>query len=317
MNIVILDGYTTNPGDLSWEPVQKYGQVSIFARTSLQELEDRAQNAEILLTNKYPLGQEDFKILPFLKCICVLATGYNNIDIQAAKDHNIKVYNATGYSTNSVAQHTFSLLLTIINQSQKHHDAVVDLVWSNGPDFSFSLLPIRELAGKTLGIFGFGNIGQQVGAIGKAFGMKVLAVNRGVHKDIPKWAEAVDRETLFKESDIISLHAPLNSQTRSLINKDTLELMQPHAILINTARGGLVKEEDLVVALKNRTINAAGLDVLVGEPPSKNNPLIGLPNCWITPHQAWASLEARKKLIEITAANIGRYLASDDENRVA
>jgi len=244
--------------------------------------------------------------LPSLKCICLLATGYNNIDLVAAANHDIVVCNAVGYASPSVAQHVFSLILAIINQVSETSQAVHRLQWYKNNKWSYTTSPITELYGKTLGIYGLGKIGLAVASIGLGFGMQIIANKRNMDTEYPN-IQLCDFETLLKESDVLSLHAPLNQENKYIINKNTLRKMKPSSILINTGRGDLIDETDLKDALENRTIRAAGLDVLSIEPPQSNHLLMGLENCLITPHQAWAAVESRKRLIRIVADNIKAF----------
>lgn len=308
VKIVVLDGFTLNPGDLSWEPLEKFGDLTIHERTKPEETIERAKEAEILLVNKHILDATILEQLPLLKCICVTATGFNNVDIEYAKSKDIPVCNVVGYSTSSVAQHVFSFILNFMNKPQAHNLTVQNGQWSNTQDFSYHIAPYRSLARKTLGIYGFGRIGQRVAEIAQAFDMKVIATHKHALRDRQAGIQYVHLEELFEVSDFISLHAPLNLDNVGLINQKLLSKMKPSAYLINTARGGLINEIDLKEALENKKIAGAGLDVLSSEPPVANHPLIGLDNCIITPHMAWASLEARTKLMSSTVDNIKAFL---------
>ncbi len=314
--IVVLDGYTMNPGDLSWEKLKDLGQVSIYNYTAPEQLQERARDASILLVNKFVLQAAALKELPNLKCICVTATGYNNIDVEAAKELGVKVFNVNGYSTTAVAQHVFSLMLTLTNGVQKHHRSVQNGDWSKHQHFSYTLFPVHELAGKTLGIYGFGRIGQKVGELALAFEMQVLATHRHPKRDARPGVNFVDWEELIKSSDFLSLHAPLQEGNKGIVNEDALRQMKPSAYLINTGRGGLIQEQHLAKALKEKWIAGAALDVLSQEPPPANHPLIGLENCLITPHLAWASVEARQRLLEGTLQNIQTFLQGEPGNVV-
>ncbi len=306
--IVVLDGHALNPGDLDWRILAEknnvpYAHLEVFERTPPDLVVERAKNASVIVINKIDVTKEVIQQLPKLKLIAVTATGTNNIDIAEATKRNILVKNVIGYSSNAVAQHVFALILALTNKVAQHSQTVHQLDWSNSPDFSYFLSPWNELNGKTLGIFGLGNIGQKVAEIGIAFGMKVIAHNRSNDNrnlDI----KMVSPNELLKQSDILSLHAPLTDDTKYFINAHSLASMKPTALLINTARGPLINENDLAQALENQTIKGAGLDVLGKEPPSKSNPLFGIENCLITPHIAWTSTEARKTLLEQTALNI-------------
>jgi glycerate dehydrogenase len=308
--IVILDGYTLNPGDLDWGPIERFGDLMVYERTAESQVVERAANAEIVLTNKSVLSAENLKQLPQLKYIGVLATGYNVVDVKAASDLGIVVSNVPDYSTNSVAQLVFALLLEHCNHVQAHSDAVHAGEWGRCADFTFRSFPLMELAGKTMGIIGFGQTGQQVARLALAFGMKVVIQSR-TPKQIPglEQVQFLSREQLLTESDVITLHCPLTSDTEKMINRDTLSLMKQTAFFINIARGGLMVEQDVAHALAAGTISGAGIDVLSTEPPAIDNPLIGAPNCWITPHIAWSTVEARARLISIAADNLGAFIA--------
>ncbi len=314
MKIVILDGYTVNPGDLSWDPVGEMGELTVYDRSAPGELIDRALGADVILVNKVRIGEAELTGLQDLKGIVMLATGYDNVDIDAARKHGVKVYNAVGYGSESVAQHAIALMLAFTNRIESHHLSVQQGDWTAQDDFSYTLNTVFELSGKTLGIFGFGKIGGRLAALAIAFGMKVLATSR-----TPKNVEGVtfvEQNQLFSQSDFISLHAPLTDETSEIIRKETLGQMKKNAILINTGRGGLVREKDLVDALTTGQIRGAGLDVLSMEPPRDRNPLLHTPNVIITPHMAWSSYEARKALIAIAAENIDRVRGDDNTNRV-
>ncbi|MGI6113629.1 MAG: D-2-hydroxyacid dehydrogenase [Mahellales bacterium] len=318
MRIVVLDGYTLNPGDLSWDRLKELGEVTIYDRTSEQEIINRAQGADILLTNKTPLTGDTIRQLPELRYIGVLATGYNVVDIDVARERGITVTNVPAYSTYSVAQMVLALLLEICHHVQDHSNGVRNGRWSQSADFCYWDYPLVELAGKTMGIIGFGRIGRRVAAIAAAMGMKVIAASRS-KRDTPldiehfKW---VDIPQLLREADVISLHCPLLPETQGLINKDAIRQMKPTAILINTARGGVVVDEDLAQALNEGRIYGAGLDVLSVEPPRADNPLLSAKNCFITPHIAWATKEARVRLMDTTVDNIKAYLAGQPINVV-
>lgn len=316
-HIVVLDGYTMNPGDLSWEKLKAIGKVSIYDYTAPEQLLERAQSASILLVNKFVLREAALKQLPKLKCICVTATGYNNIDTEAAKQLGIKAFNVNGYSTTAVAQHVFSLMLTLTNGVEKHNQSVQNGDWSKNQHFSYTLFPVHELAGKTLGIYGFGRIGQKVGELALAFDMQVLATHRHPERDARPGVTFVEWEELIKSSDFLSLHAPLQEGNKGIVNEDALRQMKSNAYLINTGRGGLIQEQHLAKALKEKWIAGAALDVLNQEPPPADHPLLGLENCLITPHLAWASVEARERLLEGTLQNIETFLQGKPGNIVA
>lgn len=315
-NIVVLDGYTLNPGDLSWEKLEALGQVTIYDRTRPEEVVPRAKDAHFVLANKQKLSRETLNQLPQLQCISVTATGYNNIDTAAAKDKGVTVCNVSGYGTTAVAQHVLALMLHFLNQVAAHHEDVLAGGWTAKEDFSYTLSPITELAGKTLGIYGFGQIGRQVGKLGHAFGMNVISKHKHPKRDAEPWVRFVELDELFSESDFISLHAPLTDDNAGLINRDRLAQMKNSAYLINTGRGGLINEPDLKAALENGEIAGAGLDVLSQEPPPGDHLLFGVKNCVITPHNAWASREARQRLLDETVKNIEAFLDGKPVNVV-
>ncbi|NBS32328.1 MAG: D-2-hydroxyacid dehydrogenase [Planctomycetia bacterium] len=315
MKIVILDALTTNPGDCSWESVAAQGNLTVFDRTSSAEILARADEAEIVLTNKTPLTAETLAELPAVRLISVLATGVNVIDLEAAKAGGITVCNVPGYSTPNVAQAVFALLLELTNRTADHAAAVRAGDWTACPDFCFWRGELVELAGRTLGVVGYGAIGRAVAAIGRAFGMRVLASRRSAATP-EEGVVFTDIDSVFRESDVISLHCPQTPETTGLVNAQRLATMKPTAYLINTARGGLVVEQDLAIALNEGRIAGAGLDVLSTEPPSANNPLLEAKNCLITPHIAWATRAARERLIAATAENIRSFLAGTPQNVV-
>lgn len=316
MKIVVLDAHVTNPGDLSWDVISDIAQTSIYNRSTEQEVLYRAKDAEIIITNKCLITSEVMDALPALRCVCLLATGYNNVDIEYAKLKGVTVCNAVGYSTYSVAQHVFALITAIYNKVDIHSQSVHDKQWVSSIDWSYRLSGLNELYGKTLGVFGFGAIGQKVADVGLALGMKVIATKRntvGLHYDN---VELVESQVLLEQSDILSLNASLNENNKHFINKESLSLMKPNSIIINTARGPLINEADLAEALKNKIIGGAGLDVLSQEPPEKDNPLFGVDNCIITPHISWSTIEARSRLLNIVAENIKAYISGNAQNIV-
>ena len=317
MKIVILDGYTLNPGDLSWDELKKSGDVVIYDRTPADKVVERAEGAEVIFTNKTPLGEDILNQLPALKYIGVLATGYNIINTEVAKAKGIIVANVPGYGTASVVQLTFALLLELCLHVQRHSDAVREGKWTRSADFCFWDYPLMELAGKTLGIIGFGNIGQQVGDVATAFGMKIIGNSRHrtdqSHRPNFKWAEVSE---LLQQSDVVSIHCPLFPETKGLINKESLKQMKSSAFFINTSRGPIIVDEDLANALNNDVIAGAGIDVLSVEPPPKDNPLFTAKNCIITPHIAWATKEARARLMDITVSNLSAFLQGNPVNVV-
>lgn len=312
--IVALDAYTLNPGDLSWQTIEELGDFEAYERSTPEQALLRAKEADILLLNKFVLSSELLAKLPNLKCVCVTATGYNNVDLEATKARAIPVCNAVGYGTTAVAQHVFALLFALTNQVAQHHASVQAGRWAANPDFCYWLKPIEELAGKTMGIYGFGRIGQKVADLALAFDMKVLATHKHPKRDAHPKVDFVELDTLFSQSDVISLHAPLSDSNHQIVNRDLLARMRPSAYLINTGRGGLIHELDLKEALLHKQFAAAALDVLSVEPPPKNHPLLGIKNCIITPHQAWASQAARQRLMDITAANIKAFLENTPQN---
>jgi glycerate dehydrogenase len=317
MKIVVLDGYTLNPGDLSWESLHELGKVSLFDRSLPEQILLRAQNAEILLTNKTQLSRETIESLPRLRYIGVLATGYNVVDVEAARERDIIVCNVPGYGAASVAQTTFSLLLELTNHVERHSQSVHSGAWSRCDDWSYHLAPLRELCGLTMGLVGYGDIAQQVARIAHAFGMQLLVTSRtrpAEQKLKPFNACFADFETLLRESDVVSLHCPLTPQTNKLIGAPQLALMKRSAFLINTARGPLLDEEALALALCENVIAGAGLDVLSQEPPPTDHPLIGAPHCIITPHNAWATGAARARLLRLAVENVRAFLKGAPQN---
>ncbi len=316
MKIVVLDGFALNPGDLSWERLQEIGDCTIYDRTSPTEVLERSAGAEALITNKVVLNKDIIDQLPNLKYIGVTATGYNVVDIQATSEKGIVVTNIPAYSTDSVAQLVFSHILAVANRVELHADSVKNGEWASCPDFSYCLSPQIELAGKTLGIIGFGRIGRRVAEIGLAFGMKVVFQNRSVKKELTQGMTQKSLAEVFAESDFISLNCPLTADNVEFVNSELLRTMIPTAVLINSGRGGLVHEKDLAEALNSGVIKAACLDVLSSEPPKAENPLIGAKNCFITPHMAWATFEARQRLLGITIENIKSYISGNYQNVV-
>lgn len=310
MKIVVLDGYASNPGDLSWEPIAAMGDLTVYDRTAPHELHERIKDAEIILLNKTPMNAAAFEAAPKLKLISVLATGYNVIDIEAAKAHGVRVCNAGSYSTNAVAQMTFALLLEATQQVGSHDAAVQAGQWSRSKDFCFWNRPLMELAGKTMGLVGFGSIAQAVAKVAEAFGMRVIYNTRRSHDD-PRY---VSLDTLLRESDILSLHCPQTAENLKMINPDTLGRMKDGAILINTARGGLVDEEAVRAALETGKLAFYAADVVSKEPIATDNPLLGAKNCYLTPHIAWAPKETRQRLHAINEENIRAFLAGTPQN---
>src|SRR5690606_17561321 len=307
--IVVLDGYCLNPGDLSWADLEKYGQLTVYDRTQEHEIVERAIDADVILTNKVPIRAEVLDRLPNLSYIGVLATGYNIIDTEHAKQRGVVVTNVPGYSTYSVVQLTFALLLELCHRVQRHSDSVREGKWANSSDFCYWDYPLVELLDKTIGIIGFGDIGQKVADAASTFGMNVIAHSRTLtdqlHRANFTWASS---DELLTESAVVSIHCPLTPQTKGLINAETLAKMKRSAFLVNTSRGPVVVEEDLAAALNQGTIAGAGIDVLTTEPPASDNPLFMANNCLITPHIAWATKEARKRLMSNVVNNLVAYL---------
>lgn len=321
MKIVILDGYTVNHGDLSWDDMKEFGEVTVYDRTdrNFEAIVSRIGDAEIVLENKINMTREIMDACPNLKYIGELATGYNNIDIAAAKEKGIVVTNIPAYSTASVAQLAIALLLEICHHTAHHNDLVHQGEWTSCPDTMFydHACPIIELSGKTLGIIGFGQIGQSVARIAKAMGMNILAHSRSVREEGKALAEYVPLDELLAKSDVISLHCPLFPETKGIINAENIAKMKDGVIILNTSRGPLINEADLAEALKSGKVYAAGVDVVSIEPMQADNPLLSAPNCFITPHMAWMSTEARTRLIDIAVNNIRAYLAGAPVNNVA
>lgn len=316
MKIVILDGYATNPGDLCWDELKQLGECIIYDRTQPDDVVERAQGAEIVLTNKTQLRADQMAALPELKFIGVLATGYNIVDTEAARQRGILVSNIPAYSTNSVAQLVFAHLLNIAQQVQHHNEAVHDGRWSSCLDFCFWDMPLLELHGLKMGIVGLGNTGMATARIALGFGMEVYAYTSKSPLQLQSEIHKMELDQLFSECDVVSLHCPLNSQTLGMVNARRLQLMKPTAILINTARGPLIDEAALADALNQGRLAAAGLDVLSQEPPSSDNPLLTARNCYLTPHIAWGSTAARKRLMQILVGNVKAYLDGHPVNIV-
>jgi glycerate dehydrogenase len=315
MKLVILDGYAANPGDQSWGKLEQLAEVQVYDRTPPEQVVERARDAEIVLTNKTVINREAIASLPNLRYIGVLATGYNIVDAEAARDRGIPVCNVPEYGTATVAQAVFALLLEMTNRVGHYGQTVREGRWSACPDFSYWDSPLIELQGKTLGILGFGRIGQAVARIGLAFGMNVLAYRRREAEPVPG-VRMASVEALFRESDVLTLHCPLTPENRELVNAERLRWMKPTAFLINTARGPLVHEQDLAHALAQGQIAGAVLDVLSVEPPPSHNPLLTAPRCLITPHQGWATAEARARLLDVAAENVRAWLAGQPVNVV-
>lgn len=317
MKIVVLEGYAVNPGDLRWDWLEAFGSVTVYPRlVSPEETIARIGDADVILINKTPVTEEILDACPSVKLICVLATGYNVVDCAAAKARNIPVCNVPDYGTSAVAQYTFALLLELCHQIGHHDRAVHAGKWTNCPDFCFWDTPQMELAGKTLGIIGFGRIGQAVGRIAKAFGMEVLAYSRTEHPEGRQIGQYVSLETLLSQSDIVSLHCPLTPQTTGIINGDTIAMMKNGAMLINTSRGPAIVESDLAEALRSGKLKGAAVDVVKTEPISADSPLLSAPNCIITPHMAWAPKESRQRIMDCTKRSIEAFLSGSPVNTV-
>ena len=317
MKIVILDGYSANPGDLSWKELETMGEVTVYDRTSPSETVVRAAEADIVLTNKVVIGREEMAQLPHLKYIGVLATGYNVVDIEAAHERGITVTNVPAYSTESVAQMVFAHLLTVTNRTEHYAIANREGRWTNNKDFCYWDFPHMELSGKSFGIVGLGNIGQRVAAIAHAFGMRVCAHTSKSESQLPSYVEKKPLTDLLSESDVVSLHCPLTPDTRHLINNETLQKMKLSAILINTGRGPLVDDQAVAEALAEGRLAAFCADVLTEEPPKATNPLLNQPNAFITPHIAWASTEARIRLLQVAIGNVRSFLNGHPQNVVS
>jgi len=314
MKITVLDTCTVTRGDVSLSPIEALGKVRFYNTLPAERLAASIGDSEIVLCNKANINADIIDACPALRYIGVFATGYNNIDIEAAKARGIVVCNVPGYSTNSVAQHVFALILHFASRVDDYAASVAGGDWTHAETFSYLAYPTHELAGKTLGIFGFGTIGQAVAKIAEAFGMNILAVSHRPMKY--EGVEFTDTDSLFARSDYLTLHCPLTEQTRGLVNMHTLSLMKPSAVLINTARGGVVEEAALTAALNTNRIRGAGIDVLDTEPMRKDHPYLTAKNCYITPHVAWASYEARTRLVDIVADNIKAFLDGSPINQV-
>ena len=317
MKVAILDGYTLNPGDLSWKRLEECADVTIYDKTESGEVYERIKECEAVLSNKIVFSKELIARLPHLRYIGVLATGYNVIDIEAAHAAGITVTNIPSYSTDSVAQLVFAFIFQFYWHVKEHSDEVHTGMWSRSEHFCYTSFPVFELTGKTLGIIGFGNIGQKVAALGLAMGMRVVYMNRS-QKTLPHLSAArqVDLDTVLSESDIISLNAPLNDATKRLINAETLAKVKPHTFIVNTGRGPLVDDEAVAAALRSKKLGGYASDVLSVEPPPADHPLFGCPNCIITPHIAWQTFEARSRLLTIAVDNFKSFLAGKPKNTI-
>lgn len=316
MKIVILDGFTVNPGDLSWSALESLAEVEVYDRTSEDQIVPRCKGAEIVLTNKVVLDSSVLNQLPRLMYIGVLATGYNVVDLEVASRQSIVVTNIPSYSTDSVAQMVFSHLLNIVNRTDHYAQENRNGRWSKNQDFCYLDHTLSELAGKRMGIVGLGNIGMAVAKIALAFNMEVIAYTSKSEEELPEGVRSVTMEELFTSSDVISLHCPLTESTRHLVNASRLRTMKPSAILINTGRGPLVCDQDVADALNSHTIAAYAADVLTEEPPKADNPLLSAKNCYLTPHIAWATYEARQRLINICVENVKAFIEGEPKNQV-
>ena len=317
MKICILDGYSLNPGDLDWSPVERLGDVTLFDRTSADKIVERAADADVVLTNKVPFSADTLRQLPRLRFICVLATGYNIIDTEAAARQGVVVANIPAYSTMSVAQMAFAHILNITNHVASYAREVADGKWTNCPDFCFWDSALTELAGKTMGIVGLGNTGMATARIAVALGMKVVAMTSKSADTLPEGITPAPLDDVLASADVVSLHCPLTPSTRHLINAASIAKMKPSAILINTGRGPLVDEQAVADALNGGRLAAFGADVLSQEPPRGDNPLLSARNCFLTPHIAWATLEARTRLMSTATENVRQFIAGEPvANRV-
>ena len=317
MNIVILDGYTANPGDLSWGSLKEMGEVTVYERTRREEIAGRAADADIVLTNKVVMDREMMALLPRLKYIGVLATGYNVVDIEAARERDIIVTNVPAYSTESVAQTVFAHLLTVTNRAEHYAQQNRQGRWAENRDFCYWDTELTELAGKTMGIVGLGHIGRRVAEIALAFGMQVKAMTSKKAEELPAGIQKAELQSLLASADVVSLHCPLTEGTKHLIHRETLRLMKPSAILINTGRGPLVDDEALAEALNEGRLRAYCADVVTEEPPKADHPLLHAPNAFITPHIAWATVEARKRLLQTAIGNVEAFVNGHPVNVVS
>lgn len=317
MKIVVLDGYTLNPGDISWEGMEAFGDVTVYDRTKAEEVVERIGDAEVVYTNKTPITKDTLDACPNVKFIGVLATGYNIVDIAAAKEKGIPVSNIPTYGTAAVSQYAIALLLELCHHIGEHSDAVKAGEWTSNPDWCFWKYPLVELDGKTMGIIGFGRIGQDTGKIAQSLGMKVLAYDAFKRPELEsETCHYVDLDTLLKESDVISLHCPLFPDTEGIINKDTIAKMKDGVMIINDSRGPLIVEKDLREALDSGKVAGAAVDVVSTEPIEMDNPLIGAKNVIITPHIAWAPKESRQRLMNIAVDNLKCYVENKPQNVV-
>lgn len=317
MKIVVLDGYTLNPGDISWEGMEAFGEVMVYDRTSEEDIVARIGDAEVVYTNKTPLTKETFEACPNIKFVGILATGYNIVDVEAARERGIPVSNIPTYGTAAVSQYAMALLLELCHHIGEHSDCVKKGDWTNNPDWCFWNYPLVELAGKTMGIIGFGRIGQDTGKLAQAFGMKVLAYDAHKRPELEsETCRYADLDTLFAESDVISLHCPLFAETEGIINKDSIAKMKTGVMIINDSRGPLIVEEDLRDALNSGKVAGAAVDVVSTEPIRMDNPLLQAKNMIITPHIAWAPKESRQRLMNLAVENLQCYVSGKPQNVV-
>ncbi len=314
--IIVTDGYALSREDLSWQGFESFGNVTFYDFTTPNDLLLRVREASILIVNKTPISAETIAAMPHLKYIGVTATGYNNVDVKAAATRNVPVCNVAGYGSQTVAQHVFALILELTNQVAVHHAAVQAGEWGQQPHFCMTKTPLTELSGKTLGIYGFSGIGQEVAKIGRAFGMKIIVHRRNTEGTIPRGLRYVSLDDLWAQSDVLTLNASLSAENQGLINLSNLKKMKPTALLINTARGGFIVEKDLKEALEAGLIAGAGLDVLTTEPPTEGSILRGVKNCLITPHNAWAAIEARQRLMRMAEDNVRAFMKGKAKNVV-
>lgn len=316
MKIVMLDGFTTNPGDLSWDFLNEYGEAVIYDRTPADKILERCADADIIVTNKTPITREIIDCLPNLKFIALLSTGYNIVDCMYLKEKGIPVSNIPSYSTDAVAQLVMSFLLELSMNVGLHSQAVKDGEWTNSTDFCFWKTPLTELSGKTLGIFGFGRIGKAVAQRARAFGMNVIACTPRLHGNEPDWVKFVTLDEMLKNADAVTMHCPLTDETEGIVNDEFISKMKDGAYFINTSRGTVVDEQALASALNSGKLGGAGLDVLSTEPPKADNPMLTAKNCFITPHIAWASFETRQRLVGIFKENIAAFINGTPQNVV-
>ena len=316
MKIVMLDGYTTNPGDLSWDFLNNYGEATIYDRTPQDKVVERCKDADIVVTNKTPLTKELIDQLPNLKFVALLSTGYNIVDYVYLKEKGIPVSNIPSYSTDAVSQLVMAFVLELSMNVGLHSQTVKEGEWAASTDFCYWKTPLTELAGKTMGIFGLGRIGKAVAERARAFGMKVIAYTPRIHGDEPEWIDIVSLDEMLNNSDVVSMHCPLTPETEGIVNNDFISKMKNGAYFINTSRGTVVDEKALADALNSGKLGGAGLDVLSTEPPKKDNPLLSAKNCFITPHIAWASFETRQRLIGIFEENIKAFTNGKPQNVV-